>query len=137
MRQTPPTPAMRYFGNVAADPVVGQRRPQLLAMSHPVPLTSSKPFENAVRQPTLSPYLSLNLIENETGLPNYHAWVRPQVRQRETDRERSFQTRRQQRKLQAVDASSQVSPNRGGQVPTTDGTSRFLNLGSYFPGLRK
>jgi len=98
--------------------------------------SSSKPFSHLNRGSTISPYLSLDLRESAVGLPNYYAYVRPQLQQQQTNRAQAAQIRRLQNQLRIATASGIVSSNPNGGIPTTGHSSQFMNLGGYFPTVR-
>ncbi len=88
--------------------------------------------------PTVSPYLNLTLFNNG-GLPNYHALVRPQIRQREFNMQQQALMQQQSRQLVAL--QNQVV--RGQQIPSSTGTgswfmvpsqrTNYLDTTRYFP----
>lgn len=88
--------------------------------------------------PTVSPYLNLTLFNNG-GLPNYHALVRPQIRQREFNLQQQSLLQQQSRQLVAL----QNEVVRGQQVPSSTGTgswflvpsqrTSYLDTTRYFP----
>lgn len=127
------TPAAAYFGSGQTN-YRQAMRPQQLATPQAVQLTGNKPFQNIQRGPAVSPYLSLDMPETTTSLPNYYAYVRPQLQQRETNEVQAEEIRRlrQQVRISGGHVSLTKSPNEG--MPTTGSSSQFMNLGSYFPG---
>jgi hypothetical protein len=129
------TAAGRYFrSGRTIMPHQPARRPA------PVPMDVSgtgKPFKNLYREPTLSPYLSLDLLNNEeTGVPNYYAFYQPQRRQQQANEAQEAQIRRLQQQLHTATAKGAVTRNLSGGMPTTGSSSQFMNLGGYYPGLR-
>jgi len=133
------TPAMQYFTGYAGAPAGRQQTRRPMSAARHVPGWRGKPFQNVVRPQTLSPYLNLDLIDNQTGLPNYHALVRPLVRQREATQEQSMKMRRRQQQVRTAAASGIVSRDTGGTVATPGQRGQFLNMGSYYtyPDLRR
>ncbi len=121
-----PYPRPRAYPKTAQDVSSDRERVQQQAVAG---RAVSKPFADVDRPPTLSPYLNLDVIESEQGLPNYHAWVRPQVRQR---RER-LQAQRQRARVAA--ASQRGTASTAAAAPASTEDSQFLNMGNYFPGL--
>lgn len=126
-------PALRYFRPTAptvAPPRVASRRP---APVTPTPTARtptaatprrSKPFSDAVLQPTVTPYLALSLLETNAGLPNYHLFVKPQLDQQHQAQVHQYQQQRMQQDLRAAS----LPP-----TPTTEGAARFQNYNGYFP----
>lgn len=118
-------PAIQYFGGgqvrpaTTAAPMRVAAAPQLA--TSPV---SSKPFSHVRQGPTISPYLSLDLIEGSTSLPNYFAYVRPQ-------QERLQELDAQQAQLQRMQQQLQREASLGG-APNANLGNRFLNTGGYF-----
>lgn len=127
------TPAAIYFGSGQ-----GSNRqmmtPQQAAVSQPVHLTGNKPFQDIQRAPTVSPYLSMDLFETGTSLPNYYAYVRPQLEQRETNDRQAEEIRRLKKQVRMSRGQGSLNKNSNEGMPTTGGSSQFMNLGNYFPG---
>ena len=129
------TAAGRYFsGGNTMMPQQTVRRPA------PEPMDvsgSGKPFKNLYREPTLSPYLSLDLLNDEgTGVPNYYAFYQPQRQQQRANEAQEARIRRLQQQLRTATAKGAVNRNISGGMPTTGSSSQFMNLGGYYPGLR-
>ena len=129
------TAAGRYFqGGNPIMPHQPLRRPA------PEPVdtsTSGKPFKNLFREPTLSPYLSLDLVNDSgTGLPNYYAFYQPQRQQQQANEAQEARIRSLQQQLRTSTAKGAVSRNLTGGMPTTGSSSQFMNLGGYYPHLR-
>lgn len=127
------TPAASYFGSQQ----VGHPQmatPQQTAAARSVQLTGSKPFQNVQLGTTLSPYLSLDMPETSTSLPNYYAYVRPQLQQREMNEAQSEEIRRLRQQVRMRGGQVNVSKNPNEGLPTTGTSSQFMNLGNYFPG---
>lgn len=98
---------------------------------------SSKPFQNVKREPTLSPYLALDLLnDDDTRLPNYYAFYQPMRQQQLESDAQEARIRRLQQQLRVSNATGEVSRNPRSGMPTTGNSSQFMNLGGYFPGLR-
>ena len=128
------TPAAAYF----ASRQVPNRQatvPQQSAVPQAVQLTGSKPFQNLQRGPTVSPYLSLDMPETSTSLPNYYAYVRPQLQQRDINEAQAEEIRRLRQQVRQNGGQGKLSKNITNEgLPTTGNSLQFLNLGSYFPG---
>ncbi|TWU29929.1 hypothetical protein [Bythopirellula polymerisocia] len=127
------TPAAAYFSSGQ-----GYYRqatvPQQAVATQVVQLNGNKPFQNIQRGPTVSPYLSLDMPETSTSLPNYYAYVRPQLQQRETNEVQAEEIRRLRQQVRMSGGRGSISKNTNEGMPTTGSSSQFLNLGSYFPG---
>lgn len=97
-----------------------------------------KPFQMAPHRPTISPYLQLHREDLDDTLPNYFAFVLPQMQQQE-------QIHRQQLELERIHQRLQQTgnPAAAGQGTAHEGTdrmppnyhSRFMNTGGYFSGV--
>lgn len=134
------TAASRYFGvRNTILPHQPARRPA------PQPMNISgrgKPFENLYREPTLSPYLALDLLNDAgSGLPNYYAFYQPMRQQQQASEAQETKIRRLQQQLQTAKSTGAISGNPlsrnlGSGMPTTGTSSQYMNLGRYFPGLR-
>ncbi|QEG38026.1 hypothetical protein [Bythopirellula goksoeyrii] len=127
------TPAAVYFGSAQ-----GNNRqmmtPQQAAISQPVQLTGNKPFQDIQHAPTVSPYLSMDLLETGTSLPNYYAYVRPQLQQMETNQRQAEEIRRLKKQVRMSNGQGSLNKNQNEGMPTTGGNKQFMNLGNYFPG---
>ncbi len=126
------TPALQYFGSQQKTFV--QRPRQQMPAPQPLQLRGRKPFQSITRQPTLSPYLSLDALETIDSLPAYHTFVRPQIRQRQASLAQQMELRRLRQQVRSANATGIVSNNPSGGMPTTGHSSQFLNMGGYFPG---
>lgn len=135
-RSTPNRPPIVSFSGQITNPAAvptPQRMPIQPAVSPPA-AQSSKPFENTAGPGTISPYL--NLFREDTDaevLPNYYAFVRPQLEQREANR-------RQQQELQQLERQMQGGPMAAGASMGTanSGTrrlpGRFMNTAQFYSG---
>ena len=127
-------PALRYFGGknaqtVYQQPTIRQQLPQ----PQPVQVArAGKPFSGTVRTSTITPYLNLDVRQSEVGLPNYYAFVKPQLDQQRTNQKQTQRMQRMQRDLRMASTPGIVSPDGG--IPTTGHSTQFLNMGNYFPG---
>lgn len=131
------TAAGKYFGGSNTFmPYQPARRPA----PAPQPMDISgrgKPFKNLYRQPRVSPYLTLDLLNDDgTGLPNYYAFYRPLRQQQQANEAQDATIRRLQQQLQMATATGAISRNSSVGMPTTGTSSQFMNLGGYYPGLR-
>lgn len=142
LNQPPRTPAAMYFGGRSAAHQMAQYQHSSAEQGNYAPAqqttqsSAGKPFQEIQRQPTISPYLALDLIESSTGLPNYTMFVQPQLERRAASeaQERELQRLRQQVRVAA--ARGVVSKSGVAGVPTTGSSMQFMNVGSYFPSTR-
>ena len=145
--QTATTPAAQYFANRSANNAMNHNQPQAPGIQAPgmqnyapapqqVQISGSKPFQNVQQAPTLSPYLALDLIESSTQLPNYHAFVQPQIQQRAANESQARELQRLRQQVRVATATGVLSRNPTAGVPTTGSSSQFMNMGSYFPDRR-
>ena len=126
------TPAMKYFGGVVRVAAAPRTRPTAMNETP----QDGKPFENLTRPQTISPYLALDRIESGVSLPNYHAFVRPQMEQQQAMERQSAQLRRMRHRLNSSGATDRRQSTLVGNVPTTGNSRQFLNTGGFFPGPR-
>ncbi len=136
------TPAMKYFGHGLRMPVAHPQsaRPQSRRSAPPtqqIQSASEKPFQNVHRRPTISPYLGLDSIESNVGLPNYYSRVLPQLQQQEANDAQATELRRLQRQVRTADAQGTIANPRKSGTFGTDYNSQFLNHSGYFPMLRR
>ena len=88
----PLTPAMKYFGR-AVQPVAPAHH--VSPAPQPVPRqAASKPFDDVLQPSSISPYLNLDRLELDVSLPNYHAFVLPQLEQEEELQRQAAELRR-------------------------------------------
>ncbi len=131
------TAAGQYFGG---SHVVLPSQPARRPAPKPQPMNGSvsgKPFQSISREPTLSPYLALDLMnDDDTRLPNYYAFYQPMRQQQQVSEAQEARIRRLQQQLRVANATGAVSRNPQGGMPTTGNSTQFMNLGGYFPGLR-
>ncbi len=130
-------PTMQYFGGARSRVSQFRQTQRKMPLPRPVQVRGSgKPFSQLSRRPTISPYLNLDVRTSAVGLPNYYAFVRPQLQQQQANRAQAAQVHRLQQQLRIATATGVVSNNPSGGIPTTGHSSQFLNLGDYFPGAR-
>ena len=111
-------------------------RPSLAAAPmHAVPQT--KPFQTIHQRPTISPYLQLHREELEDTLPNYFAFVRPQIQQQELIRQQQLELQNIHQRLQRTATQAPVSGPSADPSATQPQSfhARFLNTGNYFSGV--
>ncbi len=141
---TPMTPAMKYFGRGLRASVAQPQASHQVRRQAPIvrrayqPVENNKPFQNVRQRSTISPYLALDALENNVGLPNYYLSVLPQLQQQEANDAKAIELRRLQQQVRTANAANQQgfnSPN--GAVRPASYSSQFLNNGSYFPTLRR
>lgn len=130
------TPALQYFGGHKLTIAPAPRPRTALPTPQPVQLSGGKPFQAVSRPPSLSPYMGLDMLESDVGLPNYYAYTRPQIQQRQANAAQQAQLRRLQQQMRMANATGVVSRNPSGGIPTTGHSSQFLNMGGYYPTLR-
>ncbi|QDS97329.1 hypothetical protein [Adhaeretor mobilis] len=132
-------PAMRYFaGSRTQTPPTqtARRQPaaiQTVATSPARP--QRKPFSNVTQQSNISPYLALDYQESEFAIPNYYAYVRPQLQQRQRQQRQTSQIRNLQNEVRQV-AAPPGAPSATDGVANTGHATQFLNVGGYYPPLR-
>ncbi len=127
-------PAIQYFGGGLGRPVrTGPQRAGLPNSGGLTPVSTApiKPFSYVQRGPTVSPYLGLDLVETASGLPNYFAYVRPQL-----DRIRELESQQAQlNRLQKQVGGRSSRPEAKESHPANGPNgyrAQFLNTGSYF-----
>jgi hypothetical protein len=134
------TPAAQYFTSRNNGGIQNQYPQQTPGLRNHAPapqtveITGSKPFQNIQHAPTLSPYLALDLIESSTQLPNYQAFVQPQLQQRAANDAQAREIARLRQQVRVATSRGVVSRNPTPGVPTTGSSMQFMNMGSYFPG---
>jgi hypothetical protein len=128
-----------YFGGrLARAAPAAQPRRMPVQPSAPQPVVPrSKHFQSSVGRPTISPYLNLYREENDSQvLPNYYAFVRPQLEQEEANR-------RQQHELEQLERRGHSAPAAGGpqagSAPATGRSlpTRFMNTAQFYNGWQR
>jgi hypothetical protein len=93
----------------------------------------AKPFQNAANRPALSPYLNLFRDEkNSTGIPNYYAFVQPQMEQEAAGQRQQIQSQRRERQGQA--AASDPGAVGPGVAPTA---AHFMDTAQFYSAWRR
>ena len=96
------------------------------------PLPGKKPFSDAQRGPTLSPYLNLLRNDEGGGLPNYHTFVRPVLEQQESNRRQQQQLQRLGDEVQSVSRQILYPGQEESAVRPTGFQTVFMNhMGFY------
>lgn len=130
-------PAMEYFGKSRPHFYVAQQAQRSLPAPPPAPASNmvqrSKPFSNVRSGPTISPYLGLDIRESGVGLPNYYAFVRPQLDQQQQNQVQQAQYQRLQRQFNTAVGGPAIT---GDGMPTTGHATQFMNPGGYYRQLR-
>jgi hypothetical protein len=91
-----------------------------------------KPFQTMRRDPTISPWLTLDRSEDYVELPNYFTFVRPQLDQLETNRRSQADILHLQREVQSVSTSVVGSQRGSAGVPPTGHTARFMDTAQFY-----
>jgi hypothetical protein len=134
------TPAAQYFTSRNNGGFQSQNPQQAYGPRNQAPapqaveISGTKPFQNIQHAPTLSPYLAMDLIESSTQLPNYQAFVQPQLQQRAANDAQARELARLRQQVRVATSRGVVSRNPTPGVPTTGSSMQFMNMGSYFPG---
>lgn len=129
-------PALEFYGGSAALAFAPQPTVRPLPVVPPAdaPDPARKPFSSLRPGPNLSPYLALDIRESSTSLPNYYAFVRPQLEQQQFEQQQQRQNQRLQQQVRS--ASEMVGATRGvnNGVPGTGHSTHYFNMGGYYPG---
>ena len=128
-------PALEFYGGSKTLAYAPQGRTQAPA---PLPVQTgriAKPFSGVQQAGGISPYLALDATESATSLPNYFLYVQPMLQQQQVNQVQQAQYRRMQQQFRKAAAGGAVSNPTGG-IPTTGHSSQFMNVGSYYPGLK-
>jgi hypothetical protein len=101
---------------------------------------AAKPFQFTPQRPTISPYLNLYRDERDDTLPNYFAFVLPQLQQQQFVQQQQLELARihqqlQQASLQGQAASLPAGGSASGVQPHNY-HARFMNTGGYFSGIQ-
>jgi hypothetical protein len=131
-------PALRYFGGSRSLPPQASARSQTIPAPQPVQAAAYvKPYTNLPAGPSVSPYLALDQLETQNGLPNYYLFVKPQLEQAATNQAQQLQNRRLQQQMRRASVAGIIPRSTSGGMPTTGHSTQFMNNGGYFPTLQK
>ncbi|MCC6492088.1 MAG: hypothetical protein IT424_03600 [Pirellulales bacterium] len=128
-------PASSFFG---AGKHAYYTQPATVPVPAPVPVQTAptaKPFAQVYQQPTISPYLALDVRESDSAIPNYFMYVRPLLDQQRMNQAQQVQYRRLQQQVRRTSAAGAVTSANGG-IPTTGHSAQFMNIGGYYPQAR-
>jgi hypothetical protein len=97
----------------------------------------SKPFQNAADRPTMSPYLNLFRDDKGSqGIPNYYAFVQPQLEQQSAGERQQIQSERRERQNRS--ARSAPAPQSGGTPQAGFSTSaHFMDTAQFYGAWRR
>ncbi len=126
--------AIGYFGSAQALATLSQmpQRPAPSSGGPPTVANPGKPFQMITRDPTVSPYLNLHREESvDEGVPNYFAFVRPQLEQIETNRRQMREIQRLNQRVQAGSAAVGV-PSQPAVQGSTGHVARFMDTAQYY-----
>jgi hypothetical protein len=99
---------------------------------------TSKPFSNVRQTPTVSPYLNLfrEDLDGNSDL-NYQTLVRPQLEQQQINQQVQRQALDSSRRIQALSARADFSPQGSRQQSPTGHSTAFFNYSHYYPTGRR
>lgn len=100
------------------------------------PQVKQKPFSHVGYAPTISPYLQLERGGVDEPTPNYFTFVRPQLRQYETNRRQEAELQRLGRQVQRV-TTMETQGSTDQAKPATGHRTYFLNTGQFYSGFSK
>jgi hypothetical protein len=97
----------------------------------------AKPFESASDRSTISPYLNLFRDEKGSqGIPNYYAFVQPQLEQQAASQRQQIQSQRLQRHGQAADSSAGSQYGVAAQAGS-DTSAHFMDTAQFYGAWRR
>jgi hypothetical protein len=122
-------PAIAYSGGTGGAYQVSHANPvgmPPLPQSQPAG-RRTKPFSNLVLDPAISPFLNLDREEDAVELPNYHAFVRPQLEQQEAYRQQQMEIQRLERQWNnQPPGAMQAYPGPSAR------SARFMDTAQYY-----
>ena len=130
-----------FFGSPHAADTLRQmpQRPSL-ASRRATPILpkrpASKPFTEAAQRPTVSPYLNLYREQDAESLPNYFAFVRPQLQQQRASRRQQAELHRLRGQIQRVSYDA-AQPGTYGAMPATGHRARYLDTAQFYSGFSR
>ncbi|HEY4235483.1 MAG TPA: hypothetical protein VGM76_18775 [Lacipirellulaceae bacterium] len=137
--------ALGFYGGQSALATLNQiphMTPAPTGFAPPQPAGQAiKPFQYATERPTLSPYLNLYRDDKGSqGVPNYYAFVQPQLEEQAAQQRQQIQSQRQQRRGQSAASPargtaavpSQVAPPIGNNT-----AAHFMDTAQFYSGWRR
>lgn len=135
------TAAMHYFSNRGGGDnirtLIRRQMPTPQHAQHSNAQSAGKPFQDVIPQPTLSPYLTLDAINDDNSLPNYHTLVRPLLEERQELQKQVLRQQRQRKEDRIASSRGNLTRRLEANIPTTGSSGQFMNMGSYYPMARK
>lgn len=98
---------------------------------------ATRPFTNADAGPTVSPYLNLFREDFDESIPNYHAFVRPQLQQQRANRRQQAEIERLERQVRAAEAAPAPTGAYGAMPATGRTAARFGDTGQFYGAGRR
>lgn len=92
----------------------------------------TKPFQTLAPDPTVSAYLGLYRDENSQELPNYFAFVRPQMEQQEANWRQQREIQKLQRQVQQASTTVVGSQYDSNAPQATGHTARFMDTAQFY-----
>jgi hypothetical protein len=93
-----------------------------------------KPFQSVQNEPAVSPYLNLYRTEtNGNNLPNYFAFVRPQLDQMQANRQQTAELQKLRGQLQNISSAGPGAP----QSARMGASARYMDTAQFYGGLRR
>jgi len=131
-------PALKFFGGDQAMKYAPSGRSQPMPAPQPVQTgATAKPFSGIQQTSGVSPYLALDQLESQEGLPNYYLFVKPALDQNQMNQAEQVRYRRMQQQIRRATTAGIMPTSTSGGMPTTGHSSQFLNNGGYYPAVRK
>jgi hypothetical protein len=96
----------------------------------------ARPFDSATARPTISPYLNLYRDEADSEVvPNYFAFVRPQLEQQEANQRQQQQLEQLERRFPSG-MPTVVGPQYGGSAGRST-PARFMDTAQFYSGWQR
>ncbi len=91
-----------------------------------------KPFQSVQSEPAISPYLNMYRRDIDNNLPNYFAFVRPQLQQQEANRQQAAELQQLRGQLQNLSSGS-GAPNSASMTAH----AHYMDTAQFYKGLRR
>ena len=93
-----------------------------------------KPFQSVQSEPAISPYMNLYRTDaNASNLPNYFAFVRPQLDQIEANRQQAAELQKLRGQLQNISSAGAGIP----QSPSMSTSARYMDTAQFYGGMQR
>jgi hypothetical protein len=97
----------------------------------------TKPFQNAANRPTMSPYLNLfRTDQGSQGIPNYYAYVQPELEQQAAGERQQIQSERRERQNRSAPSTTSAQSGAAPQAAFST-AAHFMDTAQFYGAWRR